>query len=387
MSSYSEYLGRLKQRIPNYIDTRPRRDAGHQTEVVKRLAASGVQESQKPTPAGVLVLNGPSTRVYSHYAKAHSVQDTSVYNLYTAGQAVAQSAMPQNAKPAQIQSVCCVTPEINDKMAANPELAKIIHAKQGLRADCCSMCGKVYNAAVCGCINRVPGSGGGNVSCEQFVNTQGMTADLDNPPPYENEEDDYGFYLTLGFPFYFYGTDYGSEDNVYYTSNHVIGFDNGSDIDTSYEDWSASNTAILVGFTDRDMDNFYYGPPAETRDNLTYFQGVLFGRNDHGDGIPNAVQWRYVIGRDEIAGYQYVEIDFVTAPEIVGQWDIADGQGFTGLFGSFAPTACTTILLRSDLDGANWTLLPGETLGVPLPPPTMLLRMSSAPKQWVRTVK
>lgn len=154
MSSYSEYLGRLKQRIPKYIDTRPHRDAGHQTEVVKRLAASAVQETKSPKSAGVIVLDGPSTQVKSFYAKAHSVQDTSVYNAYTAGQAVAQSEL--SPKPPQIVAVCCAPPEINDRMAADSELAKIVHAKQGLRADCCQKCGKVYDAAVCGCKNRLP---------------------------------------------------------------------------------------------------------------------------------------------------------------------------------------------------------------------------------------
>jgi hypothetical protein len=106
MSSYSEYLGRLKQRLPKVLDTRPHRDAGHQTEIVKRIAASGVQENKTPAMSHNMVLDGPSTQVNSPYKKAHTVQDTSVYNSYTAGQAVAQSAMPVNAKTPQIQEVC-----------------------------------------------------------------------------------------------------------------------------------------------------------------------------------------------------------------------------------------------------------------------------------------
>ena len=45
MSSYSEYLGRMKQRMVTITDTRPHRDAGHQTEIVRRLAASGNLET------------------------------------------------------------------------------------------------------------------------------------------------------------------------------------------------------------------------------------------------------------------------------------------------------------------------------------------------------
>jgi hypothetical protein len=148
MSSYSEYLGRMKQRLPKVQDTRPHRDAGHQTEVVKRLAASGVQESKTPASAGVLVLNGPSTQVKSFYAKAHTVQDTAVYTEYTAGQAVAQSSTLSNAKPSQIQPVCyssTVVPERNDILAANVELSRIQAQKNAYQrgyATCCRVCGE-----------------------------------------------------------------------------------------------------------------------------------------------------------------------------------------------------------------------------------------------------
>ena len=150
MSSYSEYLGRQKQRLQIYTDTRPHRDAGHQTEIVKRLAASGVQESKTPAPAGVLVLDGPSTQVRSFYAKAHSVQDTAIFNEYTAGQAVAQSSTPANTKASQILAVCyssAVVPELNDRLAADPQLAAIQAAKNTYQrgwntASCCLVCGK-----------------------------------------------------------------------------------------------------------------------------------------------------------------------------------------------------------------------------------------------------
>jgi hypothetical protein len=150
MSSYSEYLGRMKQRLPKVQDTRPHRDAGHQTEVVKRLAASGVQESKTPASAGVIVLNGPSTQVKSYYAKAHSVQDTAVYNEYTAGQAVAQSAMPVNAKTSQINPVCyssTTVPEYNDRLRLDSQLARVqaqknLYQRGYSTSACCNLCGE-----------------------------------------------------------------------------------------------------------------------------------------------------------------------------------------------------------------------------------------------------
>jgi hypothetical protein len=140
----------MKQRLPKVQDTRPHRDAGHQTEVVKRLAASGVQESKTPASAGVLVLDGPSTQVKSFYAKAHSVQDTAVYNEYTAGQAVAQSQRPVNAKTSQIQPVCyssTAMPEFNDRLRTDAQLARTQAQKNAYQrgyaiANCCIVCGE-----------------------------------------------------------------------------------------------------------------------------------------------------------------------------------------------------------------------------------------------------
>lgn len=150
MSSYSEYLGRMQQRLAKVQDTRPHRDAGHQTEIVKRLAASGVQESKTPASSCVLVLDGPTTRVNSRYAKAHTVQDQSIYNEFTAGQAVAQSQLPRNAKTPQISNVCyssTAIPEYNDLLRTDTQAALKQSAKNAYQrgypsAACCQVCGK-----------------------------------------------------------------------------------------------------------------------------------------------------------------------------------------------------------------------------------------------------
>jgi hypothetical protein len=150
MSSYSEYLSRKMQRTPQILDTRPHRDAGHQTEIIRRLAASGVQEQKTTTVSGNVVLDGPSTRVNSMIKGGHSVQDTAVYNEYTAGQAVAQSAMAVNAKTSQIQLVCydaSAMPDYNDRLRADAQLAAVQAAKNAYgrgwtTASCCKVCGE-----------------------------------------------------------------------------------------------------------------------------------------------------------------------------------------------------------------------------------------------------
>lgn len=162
MSSYSEYLGRMKQRMVTITDTRPHRDAGHQTEIVKRLAASGNLETRVANTACLLPLNAPSTRGSSGYnhGGGHTVQDTQVYTEYTAGQAVAQGERRINAKASQITNTMpCLSsaqlPEINDKLAANAELSKIQAARQsyglGYATNCCLTCKKTTLAGGCNC--------------------------------------------------------------------------------------------------------------------------------------------------------------------------------------------------------------------------------------------
>jgi hypothetical protein len=162
MSSYSEYLGRYKQRMVTITDTRPHRDAGHQTEIVKRLAASGNLETRVANTACALVLNAPSTRGESGFLHGggHRVMTTSRYVDYKAGQAVAQGALPANAKASQITNTmpCLSTttlPEINDKLAADAELSKIQAARQtygnGYYSNCCLTCKKSLLAGPCNC--------------------------------------------------------------------------------------------------------------------------------------------------------------------------------------------------------------------------------------------
>jgi len=158
MSSYSEYLSRQQQRLQKFVDTRPHRDAGHQTEVIKRRAASAVLESTNPRSAGVLVLDGPSTQVRSFYAKAHSVQDASVFAGYEAAQALAQSE--KTPKASQISETCyssTVVPEYNDRLRTDAQLAAVQAAKNNYQrgwntAACCQVCGKPPTlASGCNC--------------------------------------------------------------------------------------------------------------------------------------------------------------------------------------------------------------------------------------------
>ena len=161
MSSYSEYLGRMKQRMVTITDTRPRRDAGHQTEIVKRLAASGNLETAVARTACAIVLNAPSTATPSGFLHGggHTVQDAPMYTEYAAGQTLAQ-ATRANTKAALITNTApCLSssqlPEINDRLQADAQLSLIQAARQnygkGYATNCCLNCKKVLVADSCNC--------------------------------------------------------------------------------------------------------------------------------------------------------------------------------------------------------------------------------------------
>ena len=161
MSSYSEYLGRMKQRMVTITDTRPRRDAGHQTEIVKRLAASGNLETRVASTACAVVLNAPSTATPSGFLHGggHTVQDAPMYAEYAAGQTLAQ-ATRANTKAALITNTApCLSssqlPEINDRLQSDAQLSLIQAARQnygkGYATNCCPNCKKVLLADSCNC--------------------------------------------------------------------------------------------------------------------------------------------------------------------------------------------------------------------------------------------
>lgn len=160
--SCSEYLGRYKQRLTTYTDTRPHLTASHHTEIVKRQAASGNLETVVVKPTCSTTLNMTATMPNSQFYSGggHTVQDTSLYNEYTAGQALAQAHMPANRKPAQITNLCLSSttlPEYNDKIANDTTgtLAQIQKQKtsygRGYATICCPTCIKVTFASGCPC--------------------------------------------------------------------------------------------------------------------------------------------------------------------------------------------------------------------------------------------
>lgn len=163
MSSYSEYLNRHKQRLPNIVDTRPHRDAGHQTEIIRMQAAAGNYETVVPNTACALVLNAPSTASAASvlYGGGHNVQDASAFLAFQGGGAMANGALPKNAKTSQITLPCytsATVPELQDILNGSTKLNKVnpnvYAAQQGHRTtprngNCCLVCKRVEFSPTC----------------------------------------------------------------------------------------------------------------------------------------------------------------------------------------------------------------------------------------------
>jgi hypothetical protein len=138
-------------------------DASDYTRQIKRQAAAGNLETAVVRPVCTTTLNMTATMPDSQFYSGggHNVTDTSMYNEYTAGQAVAQALIPRNVKPAQIQNLClssAALPEVNDKIAADPTgFGAIYNAKQtqGRGYNSCLTCGATYKvqfARGCPCL-------------------------------------------------------------------------------------------------------------------------------------------------------------------------------------------------------------------------------------------
>jgi len=126
MSSYSEWLGRKLQNEKKYLDTRPHRDAGHQTEVVKRAAT--VRLDRRPT--------------------GQRVVEASLFTDYVGGLEYSAAARA-NTKAPQISPVCTTVAEPPPPKYTNQAVLKGL-GKAKL-ANCCVTCGVSNDAGPCPC--------------------------------------------------------------------------------------------------------------------------------------------------------------------------------------------------------------------------------------------
>jgi hypothetical protein len=164
---------------------------------------------------------------------------------------------------------------------------------------------------------------------------------------------DDGFaYIPTPFTFKFFGTDYTNASNapgIYWNTNNVLGF--GTGIGTI--SWLANTgLGIILGNSDRRTNSMYYSG-AQTTGQTSYINTVLLEQNNYNDGILSSIAIQLRFARSP--NYQYVEVRMSTVGATNGAWNITNGVAFQNTFGAFTWTKGSSIVLRSDLDGSNWT--------------------------------
>jgi hypothetical protein len=169
-----------------------------------------------------------------------------------------------------------------------------------------------------------------------------------------NGVDDGFAYIPIPFPFSFFGVNYSNANPVaapavYWNTNNVLGFGTG----TPTINWgAATGNGILVGNADRRTNSFFYSP-LQTSGSTNYMNMLLWAQNNYADGAPNVI--RYQIRLFRSPNYQYVELRINGFGATQGQWNLTNGTTFQNTFGAYTPTAGTSWVLRSDLNGSNWT--------------------------------
>ena len=175
---------------------------------------------------------------------------------------------------------------------------------------------------------------------------------------------------TIGFPFYFFDTDFGTTSNICVASDSALIFGRNAELSFLSRTVAANGEdrlanwakGVYMGVSTRKLNSGTYWAPTEinghkikryTVSHTGYFQ----------DATANQFQMdiRLIRGPE----YQYIEIRLVTrvivtttgvTKTVPGQWNLTDGTTFKNTFSASPPiTPNQSLVLRSDLNGNTWT--------------------------------
>lgn len=169
--------------------------------------------------------------------------------------------------------------------------------------------------------------------------------------------DDGASYMPFDMDFFFFGTNYrspGRQGGLYWNTNNVLGFGTSNGTIS----WTATTgIGALLGNTDRRTNNIAVTSTIQTASNTNFINSVLYAQNIYSDGIQSTLQWQMRLMRSP--NWQYIEVRMSTVGATQGTWNITNGTAFQNTFGARATTAGakgSSFVLRSDLNGNNWTL-------------------------------
>jgi hypothetical protein len=199
------------------------------------------------------------------------------------------------------------------------------------------------------------------------VNTSGQSSSPVNYMDNLSNKDDQSLYLDVGFPFYFFGVNYGNSNNngIYFSSKFILGFGALPSGNDNTKNWgSGDGPAILLGNGDRYMKTFHYSGTL-TLNNIQYIRIVtsaIDNASDADNPVYDEFNYELFLGRDDC--YQYVLLRVATQAVTPGNWNITDGTSFKNTFpNEFNALTGGKYLLRSDLFGNNWKLFTDRSIG------------------------
>lgn len=164
-------------------------------------------------------------------------------------------------------------------------------------------------------------------------------------------------YLRIGmnFTFNFFGTDYGSNNNIFWNTNGALTFGSGS---TTYNEWGTGHPiGFLLGQTDRYL-NYIYLINTYTSGSYNVKRIVIFAVDYTDRNVSSTWEIRLIRGPD----YQYIELSMNTMSFRAGYYWCGNYGGFFDVFGNGAAKypanpigAGESFVLRSNLNGDTWT--------------------------------
>ena len=153
------------------------------------------------------------------------------------------------------------------------------------------------------------------------------------------------------FQFFWFGTDYGSGNNIQWTTNNVMTFGGGS---TQYTNWAANvRPGVLMGQYDRRTNySTQFAPTSNNGYNIKRF--IVVQHNYYSGSAGNEIQMEIRLLRGP--AYQYIEIRMANwSAGNGGSWNISDGGSFYNPFTAAPPVGTgASVVLRGSLTGTNW---------------------------------
>ena len=169
----------------------------------------------------------------------------------------------------------------------------------------------------------------------------------------DNVDDNFASIGTVGFSFFWYGTDYGTTNDIQWNTNNVLTFGGGS---TRYQAWTATEKkGVLMGQADRRTNLArQFAPVIQNGFNI---KRLVVKQHNYFNTYDNGIEMEILLMRGISVPLQFIVIKmgFWNINNNAGIWNISDGANFKNIFEGTPPvgTGKTVVLIGSG-SGQNW---------------------------------